>query len=172
MRCHQADPFVHNPWIKSARWPEDPRQPVLPVIPGANPPYFVVGAPEWDMRTIHIEGNGCLSCHRAGMETLEELTGDFWDPNAHMPPHAPGTLDADLQQLVACWTQGPESTEGCDWVIPPAGTCEGGVVGADYPHAARGFNRGAKSPGHSSGVRWMKPEDVERKRGTQAGSEP
>ena len=43
VRCHQADPFNHNPWIKSARLPEDPRQPVLPVLPGPDPPYYVVG---------------------------------------------------------------------------------------------------------------------------------
>ena len=30
VRCHQADPFIHNPWIKSARLPENPRQPVVP----------------------------------------------------------------------------------------------------------------------------------------------
>ena len=26
VQCHQADPFVHNLWIKGARLPEDPRQ--------------------------------------------------------------------------------------------------------------------------------------------------
>ena len=34
VRCHQADPFIHNPWIKTARLPENPRQPVVPVLPG------------------------------------------------------------------------------------------------------------------------------------------
>ena len=120
VQCHQADPFIHNPWIKSARLPEDPGQPVIPVIPGNNPPYYVVGAPEWDMRTIHIEGNGCLACHRVGMNTLAEFTGDHWDPNEHMPPHDPGSLAAALEELAACWENGPENTLGCDWVIPPA----------------------------------------------------
>ncbi len=156
VRCHQADPFIHNPWIKSARLPENPRQPVVPVLPGPNPPYYVVGAPTWDMRTIRIEGNGCLGCHRIPMETLEEFTGDFWDPNEHMPPHDPGSLAADLEALKQCWADGPENTPGCDWVIPPAGECAGGVVGPDYPHAAETFNRGARSAPHSSGKRWMK----------------
>ena len=62
--CHQADPFIHNPWIKGARLPEDPRQPVLPVLRSKNPPYYVIGGANWDMRTIHIEDNGCLGCHR------------------------------------------------------------------------------------------------------------
>ena len=157
VRCHQADPFNHNPWINGARLPEDPRQPVLPVIPGNNAPYYVVGGPDWDMRTIHIEGNGCLGCHRIGMETLAEYTGDFWDPNEHMPPHDPGSLAADYEELVACWTNGPENTPGCDWVIPPAGECEGGIVGADYPYASDRFN-GEKGDGaRSSGGRWRRP---------------
>ena len=159
VRCHQADPFIHNPWIKSARLPENPRQPVVPVLPGPNPPYYVVGAPTWDMRTIHIEGNGCLGCHRAGMETLEEFTGDFWEPNEHMPPHDPGSLAADLKALEQCWADGPENTPGCEWVVPPAGECSGGVVGPDYPRAAEGFNRGPSSGKHSSGKRWMKEEE-------------
>ena len=69
--------------------PEDPRQPVLPVLPGPNQPYYVVGGQDWDMRTIHIDGNGCLGCHRIGMETLAEYTGDHWDPQrAHAAPRA------------------------------------------------------------------------------------
>ena len=157
VKCHQADPFNHNPWIKGARLPEDPRQPVLPVIPGPNPPYYVVGAPDWDMRTIHIEGNGCLGCHRIGMETLAEYTGDRWDPNEHMPPHAPGSLAADYAELVTCWTNGPEDTPGCDWVIPPAGECDGGIVGEDYPYASNRFNRAQGDRVRSSGGRWRRP---------------
>jgi hypothetical protein len=157
VRCHQADPFNHNPWIKSARLPEDPRQPVIPVIPGPNPPYYVVGGPEWDMRTIHIDGNGCLGCHRIGMETVAEYTGDHWDPNEHMPPHDPGSLAADYEELVECWTNGPENTPGCDWVIPPAGECDGGVVGDNYPYASERFNGGTGDGGRSSGGRWRRP---------------
>lgn len=144
VQCHQADPFVHNPWINGARLPEDPTQPVIPVIPGANPPYYVVGAPNWDMRTIHIEGNACLGCHRIGMETLFEFTGDRWDPNAHMPPHDPGSMAGDLQALLDCWSGGgPAQTPGCEWIVPPGGGCDGGTVGAGYPYAAPDFNLAA-----------------------------
>lgn len=156
VQCHQADPFNHNPWIKGARLPEDPRQPVLPVVPGPNPPYYVIGGPDWDMRTIHIEGNGCLGCHRIGMDTLAEYTGDHWDPNEHMPPHDPGSLAADYQELVACWENGPENTPGCDWVIPPAGECDAGVVGDDYPFAATRFNR-RTGDGEPNAAGWRRP---------------
>ena len=109
------------------------------------------------MRTIHIDGNGCLGCHRIGMETLAEYTGDHWDPNDHMPPHAPGSLAADYAELVACWENGPENTPGCDWVIPPAGDCDGGIVGADYPYASTRFNRATGDDGRRSGGGWRRP---------------
>ncbi len=156
VQCHQADPFIHNPWIKSARLPEDSRQPVIPVIPGSNPPYYVIGGTDWDMRTIHIEGNGCLGCHRIGMDTLAEFTGDHWDPNEHMPPHDPGSLAADYQELVECWEHGPENTPGCDWIVPPAGECDGGVISDDYPYAAARFNRRTGSPDRTRGA-WRRP---------------
>ena len=89
------------------------------------------------------------------METVSEFTGDFWDPNEHMPPHDPGSLAADYRALVECWTRGPESTAGCHWVVPPAGECAGGVVGKDYPHASKRFNRGDSDARHSSGKRLM-----------------
>ena len=90
------------------------------------------------------------------METLAEYTGDHWDPNEHMPPHDPGSLAADYEELVACWTNGPENTPGCDWVIPAAGDCDGGVVGDDYPHASARFNRGTGDGGRTSRG-WRRP---------------
>ncbi len=141
--CHQSDPFVHNPFIDAARLPSDTTQPVVPRIsrnPGSDVPFYVIGGSDWDMRTIHIEGNGCLRCHRIGMKTLEEFMGDGWHPDEYMPPRNPGSLSEDFQELLECWTSTPENTPGCDWVIPPAGTCESRVVGDDYPYKAR-FNR-------------------------------
>ena len=76
------------------------------------------------MRTIHIDGNGCLRCHRIGMETLAEYTGDHWDPNEHMPPHAPGSLAADHEDLVACWENGPE------WRVAPARVLTAATLGS------------------------------------------
>ena len=141
--CHQADPFVHNPFIDGATRPGSNR-PVVPQIAGrkskSNTPYFVIGASHWDMRTIHIEDNGCLECHRIGMKTLEEFIGDHWHPDDHMPPRDPGSLAADFEALKNCWIDGPEKTPGCDWIIPPAGDCASQVVDETYPYAAR-FNQ-------------------------------
>ena len=103
-------------------------------------PYYIIGASNWDMRTIHIEGNKCLKCHRIGMKTFEEFVGDHWNPNEHMPPNDPGSLSEYLQQILDCWKNGPENTPGCDWIIPPAGDCLGQVVGDDYPYKAS-FNK-------------------------------
>ncbi|MBM4184504.1 MAG: hypothetical protein FJ207_09780 [Gemmatimonadetes bacterium] len=138
--CHQADPFIHNPFIDAAKLESDPDEPVVPRITGSEVPYYVIGGSDWDMRTIRIEGNGCLRCHRIGMKTLEEFMGDGWHPDRYMPPRDPGSLSDDFQELLDCWIAGPESTPGCVWVIPPAGSCDGRVVGDDYPHKAS-FNR-------------------------------
>ena len=145
-QCHQNDPFIHNPYIDSAKFPSDPSQPVIPRIADKSRdvlfdlPYYVIGASHWDMRTIHIEGNKCLKCHRIGMKTYEEFVGDHWNPSEHMPPHDPGSLSEDLQELLECWKNGPENTPGCDWIIPPAGESMSRVVGDEYPYKA-GFNK-------------------------------
>ncbi len=113
---------------------------MVPKFTSPDAPYYVIGASNWDMRTIHIEGNGCLERHRIGMKTVEEFIGDGWHPDQHMPPHDPGGLNEDFQQLLEAWKNGPENTPDCDWIIPPAGDCESRVVGDDYPHKAK-FNR-------------------------------
>ncbi|MFP6598450.1 MAG: hypothetical protein VCC01_13405 [Candidatus Hydrogenedentota bacterium] len=147
--CHQNDPFVHNPFIDAAKLPSDPSQTVVPGTAGrktSNPPYYVIGGRDWDMRTIHIERNGCLKCHRIGMKTLEEFMADGWHPNNHMPPKNPGSLSKDFQDLVDCWKKGPENTPGCDWVVPPAGAFESEFAGEDYPYKAS-FNKPATKSG-------------------------
>ena len=139
VQCHQNNPFIRNPWLDGAVLPENPSEPVLPTL-GAESPYYVVGGADWDMRTIHIEGNECLTCHRIGME-IDRIFADFgFDVNTYMPPHAPGTMSGAYQELLNCWLQGPEATPGCDWIIPPAGDCVGGVVASDYPYASTTFN--------------------------------
>ena len=131
--CHENDPFIHNPWVDGARLPENPEESVLPVLQG-NSPYYVVGGSDWDMRTIHIEGNACLGCHRIGMETDSLFRSLGFDANQWMPAHDPGSLETHYAELLECWENGPENTAGCDWVIPPGGGCEGGVVGPEYPY--------------------------------------
>ena len=140
VECHQNNPFIRNPWLDAARLPERPTEPVLPTL-DARSPYYVVGGAAWDMRTIHIEGNACLSCHRIGMEIDQIFMDNGFNVNTYMPPSAPGSMMDDYQALLECWSQGPESTPGCEWVIPPAGDCEGGTVGVDYPYASTDFNQ-------------------------------
>ena len=46
--------------------------------------------------------------------------------------------EEDYAELIDCAKNGPENTPGCDWVVPPGGACDGGVVGPDCPNAAGG----------------------------------
>ena len=123
--CHHNDPFIHNPWIDGARLPDNPSEPVLPEIATPDSPYWVVGGPDWDLRTPHIEGNSCTTCHRVGMGTIEifDLVGAI-DVNSIMPPYDPGSGAADLDALRECWKHGPENIPGCEWVNPPGEYCD------------------------------------------------
>ena len=140
--CHQADPFVTNPFIKAAKIPGTDKT-VVPKL-DKDSPYYVIGGENWDMRTMHIEGNSCFDCHRVGMKTLELFLDAGWDPNKHMPPRKPGSLEEDYRELMDVWKKGPENVNGAEWIIPPARGKKGQVVGEDYPHKAR-FNRWKKS---------------------------
>ena len=142
--CHQNDPFIHSSFVDSAKIPGTD-EPVVPRIRTRDRdmevdlPYYVIGGENWDMRTIHIEGNKCLDCHRIGMNTIELFLSNrigSWDPNKHMPPKDPGSLAEDFQALQDCWHNTPENTPGCDWVVPPTANTLGGIVGDDYPFKA------------------------------------
>lgn len=145
VQCHQNDPFIHNSFIDAAKMPGS-KEIVVPRIRTwerdleRDLPYYVIGGENWDMRTIHIENNGCLDCHRIGMGTAKLFIRHGWDPNEHMPPKRPGSLSADWKALLECWENRPENTPGCEWVIPPTGDSLGRVVGDDYPYKA-GFNQ-------------------------------
>lgn len=150
--CHQNDPFIHNDFIDAATLPGTD-EPVVPVvsardrIPGFDLPYYVIGGERWDMRTIHIEGNKCLNCHRIGMGTAKLFMNNGWDPNDHMPPSKPGTMAEDWAELLACWENTPEHTPGCDWVVPRAGDVWGHVVANDYPFKQPFNKRGGEALG-------------------------
>ena len=150
VECHQNDPFIHNSFIDAAKMPGTD-DPVVPRIRTRDRnmrtdlPYHVLGGENWDMRTIHIEGNGCLDCHRIGMGTAMLFMRYGWHPNEHMPPKNPGSLSKDWEELLECWQNRPENTPGCDWVVPPTGDVLGQVVSTDYPHKAA-FNQ----PGHEA----------------------
>ena len=115
--CHQADPFLHTPWIDNARLPEDPSQPVLPEVAGPNTPYWVIGGGSWDYRTVHIDGNGCVSCHRApDPERIFFLSGE--DINDFMPPDAPGSMAEDYNAIRRCYDD-PTGDPRCELGLPP-----------------------------------------------------
>ncbi len=142
--CHQNDPFIHNSFIDSARMPDTGR-PVVPVVRTRDMefetelPYYVIGGEEWDMRTIYIEGNRCVGCHRIGMGTLNLFMQAEWNPHEEMPPGSPGKYRTDFEELMDCWTNTPEKTPDCHWIIPPSDSIPGQIVGDDYPFKAN-FN--------------------------------
>ncbi len=138
VQCHQADPFITNDFINAAKMPGTDEN-VVPILDQESP-YYVIGGENWDMRTIHIPGNGCFECHRVGLSTMSMFMENGWDPNAHMPPKDPGSLAVDAAQLLKVLREGPASVEGARWVVPPAKGRPAATVGDDYPHQAQ-FNR-------------------------------
>lgn len=141
VQCHQADPFITNAFINAARIPGSDEG-VVPVL-DEDAPYYVLGGEHWDMRTIHIEGNGCMECHRVGMSTVAMFMENGWDANQHMPPRKPGSLAKDFAQLLDAWRNGPASVPGASWVLPPAQGKGRVTVGDEYPNKAA-FNAPAR----------------------------
>ena len=118
--CHLADPYVHTPYVDGARLPEDPSQPVIPEVGGIDSSYFLVGDVYEDtedyLRTLHIDGNGCVSCHRfSDPRSFSFGGGPTYEVNEHMPPSDPGSMAADFQALLDCADAGPEDTPDCEW---------------------------------------------------------
>lgn len=137
VQCHQADPFITNPFINAAKIPGT-QETVVPILDQKSP-YFVIGGQNWDMRTLHIEGNKCFECHRVGLSTMTMFMENGWKPNTHMPPNDPGSLAKDLEQLLEAWNRGPASVKGASWIIPPAAGKGSQAVGDDYANKAK-FN--------------------------------
>lgn len=142
VECHQADPFITNTFINAAKIPGTDK-PVIPIL-DADAPYFVIGGENWDMRTMHIQGNACFDCHRIGQSTLKLFLNAGWNPNDHMPPDDPGSMPKDLEQVLEVLASGPEKVADAEWVIPPIGEGKNKVVADDYLHKAS-FNRPRKS---------------------------
>jgi hypothetical protein len=75
-RCHDADPFIHSPWIDGAKDAQGrPIVPKMGIDPdlalGANDtPYAIVNlkGQHWRMekQIVSAEANACLRCHRMG----------------------------------------------------------------------------------------------------------
>ena len=75
-RCHDADPFIHSPWIDGAKDAQgSPIVPKMGIDPdfaiGANDtPYAIVNldGQHWtqEKQLVSAEANACLRCHRMG----------------------------------------------------------------------------------------------------------
>ena len=116
---------------------------MVPKLESSDLLYFAVGGygSQWDNRSIHIEDNQCLNCHRSNMilayENFEALGHVMI--NDFMPPYQPGALSEDYNELIQCWINGPENVEGCDWIIPPGGDCESQVLSIQDSHIINSF---------------------------------
>ena len=112
--CHQADPWLHSPWIDQLRNPEDPAQPLVPVTATADSPYIVVG--EQFEQPIHAGApdNSCTSCHRPQCDTFfSEPLGDLQMPGPFADTTWAEGSSADAEAL----------REWCDTLPSPHRAC-------------------------------------------------
>lgn len=79
--CHMADPFLHSPYLDQLQDPDDPTQPMVPVVAGASnprPPYWIISAAAGP-HTTELSGNSCTECHRPQCTTLFDGDGEDED---------------------------------------------------------------------------------------------
>ena len=56
-----------------------------------------------------------------------------------MPPDDPGAFSDSYLELIECWLNGPENTEGCSWIIPPGGDCDSEILSLDMETIINNF---------------------------------
>ena len=81
--CHQANPWLHSPWIDQVMNPLEPTEPLVPLTRSSDSPYVVVG--QAFRQPLH-EGapqNSCTSCHKPQCDSL------FAIPLGRLPMPAP-----------------------------------------------------------------------------------
>jgi hypothetical protein len=119
--CHQADPWLHSPWIDQLRDPDDASKPLVPLTASKDSPYIVAGEGFAQPQHDGAPENECTTCHRAQCDTnfavpLGELMmpGPF-DDSTYAPE-----VSADLQAI----------RDWCNKLPPPGadGGGDGGVV--------------------------------------------
>ncbi len=102
---------------------------------GIDLPYFAVGGygSQFSNASIHIEANNCLNCHRSSMELAINVFDGLGHVlvNEFMPPDNPGSLVDEYHELIDCYVNGTDNTEGCNWIIPPGGNCDSEIIGLD-----------------------------------------
>lgn len=98
--CHQADPWLHSPWIDQLLDPNDPSQPLVPVITSKVAPYIVVGD---DFSQPYHQGapdNSCTSCHQPQCDNLFQVKlGELSMPGPFTHNNNFVGVSADLQEL-------------------------------------------------------------------------
>ncbi len=98
--CHQADVWLHSPWIDQLRDPDDPSLPLVPLIASTDSPYVVVGE---GFSQPHHDGapeNSCTSCHRAQCDTNFAVPlGELVMPGPFADSTFADGVSADLQEL-------------------------------------------------------------------------
>lgn len=119
VRCHAADPWIHTPWIDQLHDLDDPGRPLVPSGADRAAPYRVVGSAfaQWntDLQHVSPEGNGCVSCHRMGLnEACERIVPYATGRVASLPMSATGAAfpgshwmppggSADVASWEAAW---------------------------------------------------------------------
>jgi pre-peptidase len=159
--CHDADPFIHSPWIDGAKDANGrtivPKMGLDPDLPlGANDtPYVIVNSKgqNWTMpkHLVSPEANACLRCHRIGdgrwaNSWLSRLEGEdsSWTSittakglEAHnkywMPPDVAFNGDSD-------WT-GSEYAKALDFIQSCAGS-NSSCTWRDLPETPGGDSTG------------------------------
>jgi Bacterial pre-peptidase C-terminal domain len=162
-RCHDADPFIHSPWIDGAK--DAQQRPIVPkmgVDPdlalGANDtPYAIVNlaGQHWrqEQQLVSSEANACLRCHRIGagqwangyMTRLEgtdsswtSITTDLYNQPAHkywMPPDTSFPTETSWSQ--SDFARAAKFIEGC-------GSNPSSCTWQDIPHSPGDAGSGGK----------------------------
>ncbi|MCA9567328.1 MAG: hypothetical protein KC656_05775 [Myxococcales bacterium] len=140
-RCHNADPWIHSPWIDQMPSRALPEEPMVPWTELGSA-YHVAGTEfaYWaeELAYFDIPGNPCLSCHRIGVAGCDEFVaysaGDpTWLPldgdtygQVWMPPDFAGTQDdwervwrPAVTEIRACCDA--PGLPGCNVTATPAG---------------------------------------------------
>ncbi len=111
--CHQADPWLHSPWIDQLRDPDDPSLPLVPLIASTDSPYVVVGAGFTQPYHDGAPENSCTSCHRAQCDTNFAVPlGELVMPGPFADSTFTDGVSADLQELRDWCTTLPGGQQG------------------------------------------------------------
>ena len=163
--CHDADPFIHSPWIDGAK--DQAGRPIIPkmgidadlALGALDTPYAIVNlkGQGWKMpkQIVSPEANACLKCHRMGdgrwadgwLERLEgtnaawkNITTDKYNQPEHkywMPTDVLFTTEAQ-------WT-GSEYAKALDFIQACAANPTGaGCVWRDVPTSLGGGEGGGR----------------------------